>query len=93
MKIDLNKPFVDMKGQPIEGDTQAKFLAGVLAGKFEDLSPIKAFDYALKLFNDGEIEIDASDLDAVKNGVKKLVAQGVSNLVCAQLERSLSVVA
>lgn len=91
MKIDLNKPFLDMAGNAIEGDTQAKFLASILAGKFENLSPIKAFDYALKLFNDGEIEIDDSDLNAIKNGIKGLVVQGVSNLVVAQLERSLSV--
>ena len=90
MKINLNKPFLDMRHDAMEGDTQAKFLANVLAGKFEELPPIKAFDYALKLYNEGEIDVDASDLNAIKSGLKKLVGQGMSNLVCAQLEQSLS---
>lgn len=91
MKIDFNKPFVDMKGQPIEGDTQAKFLASVLAGKFENFSPIKALDYAIKLYNDGEIEIDDADKKNLIAGVEKLVAQGVGNLLVAQLIRTIGI--
>lgn len=93
MKLNLDKPFLDMTGNAIPGDTQAKYLASVLAGAFQGFPPVKALDFAMALFSKGETEIDATDLEIMRKGVGVLIANGVSNLVVAQLEKSLTAAA
>jgi hypothetical protein len=71
MKLSLNFQFTNLVGQPVEGDTASKVVANILAQKADGIPPIKAYDWALKLFNEGEIEIDKSDFTLLKGFIEK----------------------
>jgi len=64
MKLDLGKELLGLDGKPVmDGDKpllMSKFVAGLLAaGQTDDA--VKFMDWALKLYNEGSIEIDESD--------------------------------
>lgn len=71
MLLNLDFKIKELSGKEIEADSAAKLLAGVLARKGEGFSPIKSVDFAYKLYNSGEIEIDRADLDILSNIVEK----------------------
>jgi hypothetical protein len=72
MKLNLDKMFKNLDGKDFEGDHNhmAKFLANALALERSDIPVIKAYDFALKLQKSGELEVDNSDLQALKKFVE-----------------------
>ncbi len=60
-KLSLNIQPKSLNGVESKGDNLAKILAGILSNKSPGIDSIKAMDWAMKLFNDGSIEIDRSD--------------------------------
>lgn len=66
MLLDLDFKFMGLDGKELTKDTAAKALASALAGKTADIPPIKAMDWAHKLYNEGKIEIDRSDADLLE---------------------------
>lgn len=81
MKLNLNFNFKALDGE--EFDNAGKTLANILAvSDTPGYLPIKAHDFAVKLFNDGEIEIDESDLDILE---KIVMASKLSNIAKAQI--------
>lgn len=74
MKLNLNKPLLDLDGNAVvQGGEEVilgKFLAAALAaGKADE--PIKFMDWAFKLHKEGEIEIDNADMDKMKSFVNE----------------------
>lgn len=66
MLLDLNFPFKNLSSADIENSNAGKALANILAIKAPGVSPIKAYDWALKLFNGGKLELDTADRDSLK---------------------------
>jgi len=82
MKLDLNFKLKDLTGQEISQETAAIILANALAVG-QSTNPVKLIDIALKLHQNGSIEIDKSDLDLLGKEVEN--NKGFANLVKAQL--------
>ena len=65
MKLNLNFGFKTLDGSEV--DTASKAVANILSvGPTPGFNSIKAYDFALKLFNEGEIEIDRTDLNILE---------------------------
>lgn len=81
MKLNLDKNLVNLKGEPME-DKLSDILANVLAlatvGK-----PAKMITWAVNLTNDGEIEVDKSDLKFLSELIEN--SPHLVNLAKAQL--------
>ncbi len=61
MNLDLNFSIKNLEGKEIE--KAGKLVADILAGpSIQGFTPIKAYDFAVKLFSEGKIEIDRADL-------------------------------
>lgn len=81
MKLNLDQQFLDLTGVPLPvkmDDTLANMLAAATVGK-----PAKMMTWAVNLTNDGEIEVDKTDLKFISGFIEQ--HQGVSNLLKAQL--------
>lgn len=67
MSININLDFIlkDLEGNDLNESQQAgKLLATVLtSNKTPGITPIKAYDWAVKLYNSGKIDIDRSDIE------------------------------
>lgn len=85
-QIDLNKQFTDLQGKPIDIDNVALTLANTLATHNENTA--KCMTWATELVKTNKLEIDAYDLDWVKNMVSN---HGMSNLLKHQILNSLVV--
>ncbi|NVM36896.1 MAG: hypothetical protein HWN81_14965 [Candidatus Lokiarchaeota archaeon] len=83
MNLDLNKPIKALDGAELENSNLAKILANTLCGKTEGIEPIKAMDWALKLHNEGSIEIDSTDAEKLKAFITK--EENFTNLLKASL--------
>ena len=81
MKLNLDKNIVNLKGEPMQ-DKLSDILANVLAmatvGK-----PAKMITWAVNLTNDGEIEVDKSDLKFLSEFIEN--NPSIVNLAKAQL--------
>lgn len=64
MKINLNWNLKDLGGIEIEGANAGKTLANAIAGQNTGNS-IKLHDWALKLYNGKDLEIDDTDADVL----------------------------
>lgn len=60
MKLNLDKDLLSLDGKPVDNGNMAKVLANTLASTTQG-SVFKFYDWAVKLWNEGEIEIDRSD--------------------------------
>ena len=81
MKLNLDKQFLDLTGSPLPiklDDILANMLAMSTIGP-----PAKMITWAVNLTNDGEIEVDKSDLKFLKNFIEQ--HPGATNLVKSQL--------
>jgi len=77
MKLDLNKPILNLEGIELEGVTMAKVVANALANAGQG-DAIKFLDWALQLHKGQVLELDKSDFDTLKNFVQN--AQGLTVL-------------
>lgn len=81
MKLNLDKNLVNLRGEPMQ-DKLSDILANVLAmatvGK-----PAKMITWAVNLTNDGEIEVDKSDLKFLSELIEN--SPNIVNLAKAQL--------
>jgi activator of HSP90 ATPase len=81
MKLNLDNQFVDLTGVPLPvkmDDTLANMLAMATIGP-----PAKMITWAVNLTNEGEIEVDKTDVKFLKGFIEQ--HPGASNLVKAQL--------
>ena len=58
MKLDLNTKIKNMDGVELEGSELNKILANSLIGEEKNIPAVQAHDWALKLWNEGIIEIE-----------------------------------
>lgn len=81
MKLNLDKNLIGLKGEPIPeklSDVLANMLAMATTGK-----PAKMITWAVNLTNDGEIDIDKSDVKFLSEFIEN--NHNVINLAKAQL--------
>jgi len=89
--LKLDEYFKNLDGEDItENDTLniAKTLANILIGAEGKIDAAKGYDWAMKLWNDGFIELDNSDLETLK---KFIQYEGIplARLAIAQIERKI----
>jgi len=70
MKINLNKPFLDLDGRQIEKLTVANRLAVALANSTEG-DGLKYYMWAVDLYKGRSFEVDEVDGEALKEFVKR----------------------
>jgi hypothetical protein len=93
MKLNLNKPLLDLAGNPIVDEkNNIIYLSQLIANRLVStkdggLEPLKAYDFALKLYNEGEIEIDSTDLEKLEQEIAKF---DITNLVIAQIKKEIN---
>lgn len=81
LKLNLDKQFDDLKGYPLSikmDDVLANMLATATVGK-----PAKMITWAVNLTNDGEIEVDKSDVKFLIDFIEQHPA--ATNLLKSQL--------
>ena len=77
MKIDLYYPLKGLDGKDLQGKEEEIIAAKILAPHLAytkidtDLNPLKLFNWAQSLYQNGWIEIDESDLKELKKLVAK----------------------
>ncbi len=82
MKIDLNKPFLDLDDTEIKNDKgETQYLNKLLANNF--MAPgndnvLKFFDWGIQLWKTGIIDVDRTDTEIIKKYIENL--EGVSRL-------------
>lgn len=67
-KLNLDKPFLGLDGKEV-GVKLNELLANSL-GQSSEREPIKFFDWAVKLYNEGFIEVDNADLELITKFIK-----------------------
>jgi len=87
MLLDLTAQFKNTDGTVLSGNTMAKLLSDLLSGQTPGIPAVKAYDWAVLLYKNGEIEIDRTDLDLLEKCVEQ--NQQIGNLVKAQLITSM----
>lgn len=80
-KLNLDFQLIDLAGKPIEGFSVKESVANTIVSGNTG-SPIRMYEYALKLFKDGEIDISDEDLPVVKRAIE---SSKLSDLVKAQI--------
>lgn len=86
MKLSLHFTFVDLAGNDISYNGEVQWLDKSLANNLTNAvgpEPVKFNDWALKLYREGEIEVDQTDWDKLKKFVMDM--KDVSNGYKAQL--------
>jgi len=86
IQLNFNNPLINLAGEqfsPIDGKTQTvgAVLAPALSGHNQG-DPLKYFAWAVTLYNSGELFLDESDLNTLKDFIKS--TQSLNNLVKAQ---------
>lgn len=87
MKVDLSAFILGLDGKKAGDHTLGKILAGDLVST-ADGPAIKFYDWAVKLYDGGVIEVDAADLEVLKKRVES--SQGLTVLTKAQLLKALN---
>lgn len=82
MKLNLDKQLVNLKGIPFENEKLSDILANILALSTQG-KPAKMITWAVNLTNNGEIDIDKSDLRFIAGLVEG--SSNVINLAKAQI--------
>ena len=70
MKLDLNKPLVDLEGKEIKDSNMGKTVGNFLAGNKTELDAVKAYDIAGGLYSGKAIEIDDSDINKLEKSIE-----------------------
>lgn len=70
MLVNLNYPIKNIEDVDT-GKSAALCLAELLSVKAEGIDTIKAWDWALKLKAEGQIEIDRTDCELLESAIKK----------------------
>lgn len=71
MNVNFNLPIKNLDGTEAGGEPLNKLLATVMAQSNEGVQdPVKFFDWAIRLHNDGDIDLDNSDMELLKNFIK-----------------------
>lgn len=82
MKLDLNKPVLNLEGDPIEESTAGKVLASNLAAATEG-DPVKYMIWATLLYKGSPITVDKSDVSHIRKFVEN--HRGLTNLAKAAI--------
>ena len=82
MKINLNKPFNGLDGKQIENLMLGKILANHLASANKG-DAVKMIDWAMKLYNGKELDLDKSDIKTMTEFVEK--SEAINNICKAQI--------
>lgn len=87
MKVDLNKPFLDMDESPIKDDSDKplmlnKILANHLLGLGKE-NVMKFYDWGFSLWKDGIIDVDRTDSEMLQKFIENL--DGVTRLLKGRL--------
>lgn len=82
MKINLAFNFTNLLGKEISGESAGKILAAYLSTTNKGNS-IKLWDWALKLYNDKDLEIDSTDADVLIGLIEN--AENLTVLAKAQI--------
>ena len=70
MKIDLNKPVLELDGTEAPNTTMGKILAQLLVSETKG-DALKLWDWAQKLYKGEIIDLDKSDQEVFKNFIKE----------------------
>lgn len=72
MKVDLNKPIKNLKGEAVKDSaTMGEILADRMAGSSNVGDSIKWLTWAIDLSNGKPIEVDKSDINKIKDFLQK----------------------
>src|SRR6478736_2969161 len=70
MKINFKKPFLNINGEPVKDGNKPmdlnEFLANSLASAQNTTEPVKFFDWGIKVFNEGWLELDKTDTEKLE---------------------------
>lgn len=83
MKLNFNKSLQNLDGSEVDNSNMGKILANLLSQSTVG-EPIKCWEMALKLYKDGEIEVDTTDkdlLEKVINASAAITAAGKAQLL------------
>ena len=69
MILNFKKPLLNLDGTETQ-EYLNTLLANVLATASEVADPVKYFDWSIKIFNDGEVDLDTSDTENLKSFIK-----------------------
>ena len=86
MKIDFKKPFVGLDGKAVEPIENLNTLLGTYLGrsaKVEGASDLKAHDWAIRVFNEGDLDLDNADTETLTKFIENI--PNTSLMVRAQL--------
>ncbi len=96
MKLDLSEIVKDLDGiEIIDGITKKTSTYGQSVGRFlqvktEIIDPIKAYGWAVKLFTVGEIEIDESDKEILKQEINGAGRGFLTNTILCYVLKKLN---
>jgi hypothetical protein len=82
MKLSLDKKFKSLSGEELQGMTMGQLLAEAISQSNKGNS-IKIYNWALKLYNKEELEMDETDFKTLKDMVES--NETLSNIIKAQL--------
>lgn len=82
MKLNLNFDLKDLDGKAIPEGNIAKVLANILV-RSESSDPMKIMTIATALYQKGEVELDASDVEKLKEEINK--QKGMTTLLKAKI--------
>jgi len=82
MRINLDEQFLNLYGEPLEGEKMADVLAALLAEASTD-DPEKMHSWAVNLANEGCVNINAEDAKLLISFIK--YSPNLKNLAKAQL--------
>ena len=80
MLVKLDKPLLNLRGEPL-GNTCSEVLADILSISITS-RPAQMLAWAIKLVNEGEIEVNLDDIDFIKN----VVAQNQTTIDLARAQ-------
>jgi len=70
MKINLNKPIVDLSGKEIENSNLGQLLSQMLATASSKENTIKMYYWAQKFYAGEELDLDPTDLSILKSFIE-----------------------
>jgi hypothetical protein len=70
MKINLNKPIVDLSGKEIEGSNLGQLVSQLLASSSSKENTIKMYYWAQKFYAGEELDLDPTDLSILKSFIE-----------------------
>jgi len=75
MKINLKSQVLDIKGEPVMEGDKPVFVSEVIAARLFEQAPgietLKSYDWAVKLYKEGELDLDTVDLNKLKTFIEQ----------------------